>query len=47
MMAMPSKDVHIEINKEQMLSCVVTLTKAYVYYTFTDPKYSATRSELK
>ena len=26
MMSMPSKDVHVEINKEQMLSCAVTLT---------------------
>ena len=29
-MSMPSKDVHIEINHEQMLSCIVILAQAYV-----------------
>ena len=29
-MSMHSKDVHTEINKDQMLSCVVILAQAYV-----------------
>ena len=32
MMSMPSKDVHIEINKEQMLNCVVTLQRHIICF---------------